>query len=135
MLATLFPKAAHRYLSLPLFGPVMDVFADWLLEQGYTERSRRFELRVVVRMDRYLRRRGIQCIRFRCKTPGRLEALGAFFSGRLGRIETDQMQFAAVEQFPLDGFAGLESDGGSHRDGEVDVETRRSALGSNGLHF
>jgi len=62
MLATLFPKAAHRYLSLPLFGPVMDVFADWLLEQGYTERSRRFELRVVVRMDRYLRRRGIQCI-------------------------------------------------------------------------
>jgi site-specific recombinase XerC len=62
MLATLFPKAAHRYLSLPLFGTVVDGFADWLLEQGYTERSRRFEVRVVVHMDRYLRRRGIQCI-------------------------------------------------------------------------
>jgi hypothetical protein len=68
----------------------------------------------------------------------RLGALGlgsALFRRGFRRGEADQMQFAAVEQFPLDGFAGLESDGGSQRDGEVDVETRRSALGSNRLHF
>ncbi len=62
MLATLFPKGSRRYLSLPLFGPVLDSFADWLLEQGYIRSSRRYALRIVVRMDRYLRRQGIQHI-------------------------------------------------------------------------
>jgi len=50
-------------------------------------------------------------------------------------MQPEQMQFAAIEQFPLDGFAGVESDGGSEGDGEVDVEPGRGALGSNGLHF
>jgi len=36
MLATLFPKSAQRYLSLPLFGSVMEDFADWLVGQNYT---------------------------------------------------------------------------------------------------
>jgi integrase/recombinase XerD len=64
MLASLFPKSAHRYLSLPLFGPVVDDFDDWLLEQGYTRGSRRHCLfPTVVRMDQHLRRCGIERIK------------------------------------------------------------------------
>jgi len=50
-------------------------------------------------------------------------------------MQADQVQFAAVEQFPLDGFASLQPDGGSQRDGEIDVEAGRGALGANGLDF
>lgn len=47
-------------------------------------------------------------LRFRCKTPGRLRKPGSpFFGSWLGRLQSDQVQFAAVEQFPLDGFASL----------------------------
>ena len=45
------------------------------------------------------------------------------------------MQFAAVEQFPLDGFTSLQPDGGSQRDGEIDVEAGRGAFRSNRLDF
>lgn len=63
MLAKVFPKAARRYLSLPLFGPIVDDFDDWLLEQGYTRSSRRCSLfPTVVRMDQHLRRCGIKRI-------------------------------------------------------------------------
>jgi hypothetical protein len=44
MLATLFPKVSRNYLSLPLFGPVMDDFSDWLGQEGYTRKSRRFTI-------------------------------------------------------------------------------------------
>jgi integrase/recombinase XerD len=62
MLANLFPRASGRYLSLPLFGPVMNDFSDWLEQQGYTHGSRRYALQIVARMDRYLRRRRIKCL-------------------------------------------------------------------------
>ena len=59
MLTTLLPKAAHRYLSLPLFGPVMEDFADWLVGQNYTRITCCCHLfPTVVLMDRHLRRRG-----------------------------------------------------------------------------
>jgi site-specific recombinase XerD len=57
MIATLFPKAARKYLSLPLFGPVMDDFSDWLEQAGYTRKSRRYAIRMIAWMDTYLRRR------------------------------------------------------------------------------
>ena len=63
MLTTLFPKSAQRYLSLPLFGPVMEDFADWLVGQNYTRISCGCHLLpTVVLMDRHLRRRGIDGI-------------------------------------------------------------------------
>jgi len=37
--------------------------------------------------------------------------------------EASQVQFAAVEQFPLDFFAGLQADGGGEGQREVDVES------------
>jgi integrase/recombinase XerD len=60
MLITLFPKASRKYLSLPVFGPVMDDFSDWLEQEGYTRKSRRYAIRMIAWMDAYLRRRRIK---------------------------------------------------------------------------
>src|SRR2546425_1086874 len=48
---------------------------------------------------------------------------------------TDQMEFAAIEQFPLNGFARLHADGGGEGQRKADVETRLLALGTTGLNF
>ena len=64
MLVKLFPRTCRRYLSLPLFGPVMDDFDDWLLEQGYARSTRsRLLLPNVAQVDRQLRRRGVNHIK------------------------------------------------------------------------
>lgn len=62
MLTTIFPSAAHRFLSLPLFGSIIDDFAAWLVDQGYARTTIRLSLRSVVFMDRFLCRRGIHRI-------------------------------------------------------------------------
>jgi integrase/recombinase XerD len=63
MLASLLPRSAHRYLSLPLFGPLVDDFDNWLLERGYSRASRRNVLiPTIVHMDQYLRGSGIERI-------------------------------------------------------------------------
>jgi hypothetical protein len=71
MLITLFPRASETYSSLPLFGPVMDDFANWLERQGYTYGSRRQILWIVTWMDGYLRRRRIK--RLQDLTPSALQ--------------------------------------------------------------
>ena len=48
---------------------------------------------------------------------------------------TDEAQFASIEQFPLNLFAGLQSDGRSQRNRKIDIEFRGLALGTDGLHF
>ncbi|MFY9558280.1 MAG: site-specific integrase [Blastocatellia bacterium] len=62
MLSTLFPRASKKCLELPLFGPVMEGFEHWLAQQCYARLHIRALLRVVGKVDRYLRRRGIQRI-------------------------------------------------------------------------
>jgi hypothetical protein len=49
MLTNIFPASAHRYLSLPLFGVVVDGFADWLVEQGYARVSIRFMFTLLIK--------------------------------------------------------------------------------------
>lgn len=39
MLETLFPSGFRRYLSLPIFGPIVDGFTTWLLKQRYSSSS------------------------------------------------------------------------------------------------
>src|ERR1022692_715413 len=55
-------------------------------------------------------------------------------SGRRG-LKPDQMQFAAVQQFPLHLLSGLQSDGGHQRQRHVDMEARGLVLGANNLYF
>jgi len=59
MLRSLLPKAHHKFLSLPLLGPITDGFDDWLAASGFTWGSRKFSIRMLPHMDRDLRRRRI----------------------------------------------------------------------------
>ncbi len=55
-------------------------------------------------------------------------------SGQHG-LKSDQVQLAAVQQFPLHLFPCLQSDGGHQRQRDVDMEARGLVLGTNGLYF
>ena len=59
MLHSIFPKVAHKFLSMPLLGPVADEFDDWLAASGYTRRSRKHAIQVLRHVDLDLRRRRI----------------------------------------------------------------------------
>jgi len=58
MLKDLFPAAYPRYLALPIFGPILDDFATWLLTQGYHHATRRKHITRMVGVDAYLQRHG-----------------------------------------------------------------------------
>jgi integrase/recombinase XerD len=62
MLFTPFPRAFKKCLELPLFGPMVEDFADWLVRQGYTRLYIRAKLNEVRKIDAYLGRRGIHCV-------------------------------------------------------------------------
>jgi site-specific recombinase XerD len=57
MLQSLLPRAHPKFLSLPLLGPIVDGFDDWLAENGYTRGSRKFTIRMLPHVDADLRRR------------------------------------------------------------------------------
>ena len=59
MIAEFFPGGSHRYLALPVLGPLMDHYAGWLHEQHYTWRSGRYELRMAARVADYLKERAV----------------------------------------------------------------------------
>ena len=58
MLHSIFPRAYHRFLSLPLLGRVANGFDDWLAVNGYTRRSRKHAIQLLAHIDGDLRRRG-----------------------------------------------------------------------------
>jgi len=59
MLHSLLPKAHDKFLSLPLLGPIIDGFDDWLAASSFTRGSRKFSIRMLPRVDANLRRRRI----------------------------------------------------------------------------
>ena len=59
MLHSIFPKVDHKFLSMPLLGPVADGFDDWLAANGYTRSSRKHAMQVLRHIDLDLRRRRI----------------------------------------------------------------------------
>jgi site-specific recombinase XerD len=56
MLRSLLPKAHHKFLSLPVLGPITDGFDDWLAASGFTRGSRKFSIRMLPSVDANLRR-------------------------------------------------------------------------------
>ena len=65
MLHSLLPKAHHKFLSLPLLGPITDGFDDWLAASGFTRGSRKFSIRMLPLVDAKLRRRHVE----QCREP------------------------------------------------------------------
>ena len=59
MLHSIFPQVDHKFLSMPLLGPVADGFDDWLATNGYTCSSRKHAIQVLRHIDLDLRRRRI----------------------------------------------------------------------------
>jgi site-specific recombinase XerD len=62
MITEFFPKGFQRYQSLPVLGPLMDRYAEWLRQQQYTWRSTRYELRMAAHVTEYLKRRTVRSI-------------------------------------------------------------------------
>ena len=61
-IAEIFPEGFQRYQSLPVLGPLMDRYADWLRRQQYTWRSTRYESRMAAQVAEYLKRRTVRRI-------------------------------------------------------------------------
>jgi site-specific recombinase XerD len=51
MLRSLLPKAHPKFLSMPVLGPIVDGFDDWLDANGYTPSSRRYSIRILPHLD------------------------------------------------------------------------------------
>jgi integrase/recombinase XerD len=60
MLQSLLPKAHNKYVAMPLLGPIIDGFDDWLASNGYTPGSRKFAIRMLPHVDADLRRRRVR---------------------------------------------------------------------------
>ncbi|MGH2668818.1 MAG: hypothetical protein ACRDH5_06830 [bacterium] len=63
MLAELFPRIHGRYTRLRLLGPHVEGLVAWLLAEGYPLLPIRLRLRVLARLERRLRRRGVRELR------------------------------------------------------------------------
>jgi len=63
MLQELFPKVHRTYLSLPILGPTLEGFVDFLTRCGYPRKVIRCHVRATRSLDRRLRRRRCSSIR------------------------------------------------------------------------
>ena len=84
MLADLFQKSHELHRSLPLLGPVLDDFDDWLVEQGYRHSSRECYLLRCTAIEQYFQRRRRRSIS--ALTPKQLDACRRYFRHRPGGI-------------------------------------------------
>ena len=60
MIASLRPKSYQKYLTLPIFGSILDEFITWSLDRGYTTGTMKGKLKDVRRIDAYFRGAGAQ---------------------------------------------------------------------------
>jgi integrase/recombinase XerD len=98
MLHALFPKFHRKFVSLPLLGPIVDGFDDWLATNGYTRGSRKFSIRMLRHVDAYLRRRVPDVASL---THAKLQTcwrdLIKVFPGRAGTVRTLERYLVARE--------------------------------------
>lgn len=59
MLRSLLPKAHPKFLAMPVLGPIVNGFDDWLSANGYTRSSRKYSIRILPRVDADLRLRQV----------------------------------------------------------------------------
>jgi integrase/recombinase XerD len=59
MLLQLYPRVHRRYSSLPVFGPIVENFGSWLLNQGYSTDCIREHFCCMRRIARLLHKRGV----------------------------------------------------------------------------
>jgi integrase/recombinase XerD len=104
MLRSLLPKAHQKFLSMPLLGPIVDGFDDWLVASGFTSSSRKRLICKAWHVDADLRRRRIHEIA-KLTHPVLHDCWRAFMKGSpydAGTVRT-------LEQYLID--SGLINDG------------------------
>ena len=62
MIATILPKVYRRYVSLPILGPIIDEFARWLLQRGYTFPTVQHHVYAARRLDGSLCQLGVRSL-------------------------------------------------------------------------
>ncbi len=62
MISKIRPRSCHRYMALPLLGPIMKEFTVWSRERGYSIGTIRNQLKDSRWIDRFLRRRGARAL-------------------------------------------------------------------------
>ena len=77
MISRFYPRACQRYVSLPLFGHVIEEFAEWLKQQDYQDSTIRYKLSVVPHVEAFFAERGTR--RLEDLTCGDLEDIWAVF--------------------------------------------------------
>ena len=60
MISKFRPRAHQRYSSLPILGSILDEFAEWSTQRGYTFLSVRYKLHVARHLDDLFRQFGVQ---------------------------------------------------------------------------
>ena len=60
MISDIYPRAYLRYISLPILGPIIDEFATWFYERGYSVKSIVRPIRDTVLIDQFLHQNGVQ---------------------------------------------------------------------------
>jgi integrase/recombinase XerD len=114
------PRSFQRWRALPIFGPHLDDFVQWLGDQSYTAGSIRYYLRLLPQVVRWLRRKRITSLaqltqqdlqaarryyRPRCSDlSGAVRALGRFYVER-GTIPEGQGPTPSPVEIELDRFA------------------------------
>src|SRR4030067_1775697 len=62
MITQIFPRAYKRYLSLIIFGSIIDDFFAWSHKRGYTTNTIKHNLSDIRLIDNYFLRQGTQCL-------------------------------------------------------------------------
>ncbi len=60
MISGIYPRAYQKYVSLPMFGPVVEEFAEWLRQKGYQDSTIKYKLSVVPHVEAFFAERGAQ---------------------------------------------------------------------------
>jgi site-specific recombinase XerD len=84
MLTDLFQKSHELHRALPLLGPVLDDFDDWLVAQGYRRCTRECYLLRCTAIEKYFQRRRQRSIS--ALTPEQLDACWHYYRHRPGGI-------------------------------------------------
>ena len=62
MIAKLYPKAYKKYLSLPLFGSVLDDFSVWSHQRGYSIVTVGCQLKHALRIENFFREHNVKSL-------------------------------------------------------------------------
>lgn len=101
MLAQIRPRSYHEYLALPIFGPILDGFTDWLKKRGYTLGTITNQLKDCRKISAFCLALGVQTLEE--LTADHLDKAKAHFRQRwpacAGAVR--QLQFFLIEQHGL----------------------------------